>query len=129
MIAAMALLLLGLAASLPAAVATTAYVSQTSGTYNGQGTISLMKALADQNVTRIELVGDYSAGDEFVPLQGASFPVQRCDDSVTAASSMHAARPQHSSATCQVPAPCVRLSAAACAGFARSEAHLVRLML
>jgi hypothetical protein len=77
-VTAVALLLLGLAASLPAAVATTAYVSMTPGTYRGQGTVSLMKALADQNVNRIELVGDYSAGDEFAPLQGAPFPVNRC---------------------------------------------------
>jgi hypothetical protein len=77
-VSAVALLLLGLAASLPAAVATTAYVSGTSGSYDGQGTVSLMKALADPNVDRIELVGDYAAGDEFVPLQGAPFPVNRC---------------------------------------------------
>jgi hypothetical protein len=88
MIVAVVLLLLGLAASLPAAVATTAYVSQTSGTYNGQGTVPLMKTLADQNVDRIELVGDYAAGDEFVPLQGAPFPVTRCVASVTAARSI-----------------------------------------
>jgi hypothetical protein len=91
MIAAVVLLLLGLAASLPAAVATTAYVSQTTGTYNGQGIVSLMKALADPNVDRIELVGDYAAGDEFVPLQGSPFPVDRCAASVTAASIMDAA--------------------------------------
>ncbi|WIA37838.1 hypothetical protein OEZ86_014694 [Tetradesmus obliquus] len=76
-VAAVALLLLGLAASLPAAGATTAYVSSTPGTYRGQGTVSLMKALADQNVDRIELVGDYAAGDEFDPLQGAPFPINR----------------------------------------------------
>lgn len=92
--AAVALLLLGLAASLPAAGATTAYVSSTPGTYRGQGTVSLMKALADQNVDRIELVGDYAAGDEFDPLQGAPFPINRC---VTSNSQQQAA------AACSMP--------------------------
>ncbi|KAF6262724.1 hypothetical protein COO60DRAFT_1674556 [Scenedesmus sp. NREL 46B-D3] len=84
-----ALLLLGLAASLPAAVASTAYISKTSNPHQKQGTVSLLKALADQNVDRIELVGDYAAGDEFVPLQGAPFPVSRNITITSAPGSWH----------------------------------------
>lgn len=81
------LILVSSSALYAAAAGNTVYVSNTATYYSGDTTTTLLKALVDDSVTRIVLVDDYYAGNEFNPLLGSPIPLTRW--AAAASSSTH----------------------------------------